>query len=70
LNEFRNVGLAKEKDTPDQVETRLRKLLKPKDYIKTNHQIIIFGRQVCHARNPKCPVCEMRSICQYFKKEY
>ena len=64
----KRLGLAKEKDTPDQVETRLRKLLKPKDYIKTNHQIIIFGRQVCHARNPKCPVCEMRSICQYFQK--
>jgi len=62
----KRLGFARNKDNPDQVESKLKKLLHPKDYIKSNHQIISFGRQICHARNPKCSMCEMKTFCNYF----
>ena len=64
----KRLGFAKQKDNPDQIETKLRKLLKPEDLVKTNHQIITFGREICHARKPKCDKCDLYSICNYFSK--
>lgn len=64
----KRLGFARCKDDPNEVEKKLRKLLKPEHLIKTNHQIISFGRKICHARNPKCRECHLTSICNYFLK--
>ena len=64
----KRIGLAKSNDHPDQVETKLRRLIKPEHLIKANHQIISFGRAICHARNPKCNECDLSAICNYFSK--
>ncbi|NCA96885.1 MAG: endonuclease III [Bacteroidia bacterium] len=63
------LGFAKTNDTPDEIEQKLKKLLVPEDYIKTNHQIIIFGRNICHARNPQCEKCAMRDVCLFAKNQ-
>ncbi len=64
----KRMGFAKEQDTPDQVEIKLRKLIKLEELIKTNHQIIIFGREICHARSPQCIKCGLSGVCKYFSK--
>jgi endonuclease-3 len=28
-----------------------------------SHRMIFHGRQVCHARNPKCEECVLAKIC-------
>ncbi len=65
----KRLGFALNKDNPDQIEKKLKKLLLPEHYIKMNHQIISFGRQICHARNPKCSACDMKAFCKYFNSK-
>ena len=44
-------------------ETLMRKV--PQElWVKTHHTLIFFGRYHCTARNPKCEVCPLLSICQ------
>jgi len=60
-------GLARGK-TPRAVEDKLVKLV-PKKYIQhAHHWLILFGRYVCTARKPKCPVCVVRELCAYKAK--
>lgn len=59
----KRLALAKNKDTPLQVEKRLRKILPEERYIKTHHQFIYFGRYFCKARGMKCYECKLVDIC-------
>lgn len=54
--------------TPLEVEKQLVRHI-PKEYIgKAHHWLILHGRYVCIARNPKCKECELTSFCKYFEK--
>ena len=33
------------------------------------HRVVLFGREVCSARNPNCAECEAREICAHAKNE-
>lgn len=33
-----------------------------------HYRLVLFGRYHCTAKNPKCNICELKSICKYFKK--
>lgn len=32
------------------------------------HRIVLFGRDICSARNPKCQICPMKEHCDSYKK--
>lgn len=53
---------------PFKVEKDLMKLLNPETSSDFCHRIVLFGREYCTARNPKCEVCPMREICKKEKK--
>ena len=56
------LGLTTTKD-PLKCETELRELLDP---VKSNdfcHRLVLFGRDVCTARSPKCGGCPLSDIC-------
>ena len=36
---------------------------------KFHHWLVLHGRYICVARNPKCYECGLRPVCKYFKKE-
>ena len=41
----------------------------PKKYMDhAHHWLILFGRYVCLARNPKCPVCVLNDLCPFKDK--
>ncbi len=41
----------------------------PKEKIRfAHHWLILHGRYVCLARNPKCIACPLKSICKYYEK--
>jgi endonuclease-3 len=48
---------------PVKIERDLAKLLPEDRWIKFSHQIILHGRALCLARNPKCPECELNPLC-------
>ena len=60
------LGLTKEK-TPEKIELALQKLVPQKDWIMFPHWMIFHGRQICHARKPKCLECPLADICPSFK---
>ena len=61
-------GLAKGK-TPKEVEKKLHKVL-PDEYIQhAHHWLILFGRYVCTARNPKCTSCSVYDLCSFKDKK-
>jgi endonuclease-3 len=62
------LGLTKNSTTPLATEKELIKNI-PEKYIHTaHHWLILHGRYICTARNPKCIECGLKSICIYYKK--
>ena len=58
------LGLTKGKD-PEKVEIQLRKLLPPEESSDFCHRIVLFGREICTARNPKCAECPLALHCSW-----
>ncbi|MGN6530864.1 MAG: endonuclease III [Ginsengibacter sp.] len=60
------IGLVKAK-TPLETEKQLVKNL-PEDLIYiAHHWLILHGRYICVARNPKCSICGLRPVCKYYQ---
>ena len=50
---------------PVKIEVDLRALFPRKDWAGLSMRFIQFGRDICEARRPKCPECELNHICQW-----
>ena len=48
---------------PLQVETQARKILPEAESNDFCHRIVLFGRDICTARNPKCDNCPLADFC-------
>jgi len=62
------LGLSQGKD-PEKVEMQLRKILPPEESNNFCHRIVLFGRDCCTARSPKCDECPLRPFCREFSPE-
>lgn len=49
--------------TPAQTEQDLMKLLPRPYWTPLNHELVLFGREICIARRPKCGVCPLAAYC-------
>ena len=58
------LGLHNSKDAV-RIEKILRELLPPEESNDFCHRLVIHGRAVCTARNPKCDKCCMKSFCSF-----
>ena len=61
------LGLSEGKD-PEKVETQLRKILPPEESSDFCHRIVLFGRDICTARNPQCENCPLALWCTEINK--
>ncbi len=61
------LGLSKGKE-PEKVEQQLRKVLPPEKSGDFCHRIVLFGREICTARSPKCDECPLALFCQEINK--
>ena len=59
------LGLSEGKE-PEKVEIQLRAILPPEESSDFCHRIVLFGREVCVARNPKCAECPLKVHCKAF----
>jgi endonuclease-3 len=50
------------------VEDKLVRIVPPAYLRDAHHWLILHGRYVCTARNPKCPDCAIRELCEYREK--
>ncbi len=56
------LGLSHVKD-PYKVEMALKKLLPPEESNSFCHRLVLFGRDVCSARSPRCGACPLAEVC-------
>ena len=59
------LGLSKGKE-PEKVEQQLRAILPPEESSDFCHRIVLFGREICTARNPRCGDCPLAIWCNEF----
>lgn len=59
------LGLSQGKD-PEKVERQLRAILPPEESSDFCHRIVLFGREICTARSPKCSECPLSMHCTQF----
>lgn len=60
------IGLTLKATTPLAAEKQLIKYIPEQLVHKAHHWLILHGRYVCVARNPKCGECGIRDYCKYF----
>jgi len=59
------LGLSTGKE-PEKVEHQLRTILPPEESSDFCHRIVLFGRDCCTARSPKCGACPLTMYCREF----
>jgi endonuclease III len=62
------IGLTREAKTPYASEIQLVKNFPPEVLADAHHWLLLHGRYVCTARNPKCDICGLKGICIYYNK--
>lgn len=62
------LGLTEGKD-PLKVEMQLRKVIPPEESSAFCHRIVLFGRDICSARKPRCGECPLAPFCDSFTGE-
>lgn len=63
------IGLTRNTKTPLATEQQLLKHIPEALIPKAHHWLILHGRYVCMARNPKCNQCGISEWCSYYKKQ-
>ena len=61
------LGLTTNSKTPLETEKQLIKYIPESKVAVAHHWLILHGRYVCIARNPKCGECELKQFCKYFE---
>ena len=58
----KRLDLSKNTD-PAKIEQDLMKIVPKEKWIVFSHEMILHGRALCVARNPKCAECDLNSLC-------
>lgn len=62
------LGITDGSKDPVKVEQQLRKAIPPAESRPFCHRMVLFGRDVCTARSPKCEDCPLKADCAQGKK--
>jgi len=60
------IGLTSNATTPLAAEKQLIKNFPENLIHKAHHWLILHGRYICVARNPKCNICGLKTVCKYY----
>ena len=59
----KRLGISKSDDVL-KTEQSLYKFFKNKNFCRLHHQLVLFGRYYCKAKNPNCLNCKLKDICK------
>ncbi|MDR0606215.1 MAG: endonuclease III [Bacteroidales bacterium] len=65
----KRIGLVTNAKTPLETERQLIENISEEFIPVAHHWLILHGRYVCTARNPKCEQCGIDKVCQYFEQK-
>lgn len=60
----KRLGLAKQNDDVYQVEKKLERKIPKEKRARAHHQLVLFGRYHCKAKQPICINCKLKDICK------
>ncbi len=63
------LGLTTNAKTPLETEKQLLKYIPESKVAIAHHWLILHGRYVCVARNPKCDTCDLKAFCKFFQQK-
>jgi endonuclease-3 len=66
----KRLGITNSKDTYFQIREKLERLVPSGKRIRAHFSLINFGRKICIARRPKCPICPVMQYCQSKREFY
>ncbi|MEM2950558.1 MAG: endonuclease III [Nitrososphaeria archaeon] len=64
----KRLGIADKKDGYFEIRKKLEKIVPEGERLKTHFALIMFGRRVCTAKNPKCIICPVKDNCPSSKQ--
>jgi endonuclease-3 len=62
------LGLVDTED-PDKIEEAICRVVPRETWGQATHLFIFHGRRTCHAKQPRCPECTLRSLCPWPGKQ-
>lgn len=62
------IGLTTRAKNPRQAEEQLMKRIPREMVARAHHWLILHGRYVCLARNPKCTACDLKDWCRFYEQ--
>ncbi len=60
------IGISGRKANPDKIRLLWESLLPPETYYPLHINFIHHGRRVCQAQKPRCELCSLQHLCDYF----
>lgn len=64
----KRLGFAKDCDDVSVIEKKLMRIFPKEKWSRAHHQLVLFGRYHCKARNPLCVSCALKEYCKAYKK--
>lgn len=64
----KRLSLARRNDSVETVEKKLMKKFPKDKWGRLHHQLVLFGRYICKAKNPSCSECLLKDVCKYYEK--
>ena len=64
----KRLGIANRNDDVLEIEKKLNKKFKKESLARLHHQLVLFGRYYCKAKNPSCENCKLKDICNEKRK--
>jgi endonuclease-3 len=63
----RRLGLIPPQTSREKAHELLEAMLPPETYYAFHLNLIQHGREVCQARKPRCELCTLRDLCDYYR---
>jgi len=64
----KRLNLVKNDDDVIRIEKKLMKKIDKENWNRVNHQLVLFGRYFCKAKNPNCIDCKLKKECKFYEK--
>lgn len=62
------VGVSGRKDSPGKIKGIWERMMPPETYYPLHINLIRHGREICQARSPKCEICPLQAVCDYYNR--
>jgi len=62
----KRIGFARKKARYEEIRASLERLVPEKERFIVNLGLVSFGKAICITRKPKCEICELKKLCNFY----